>query len=105
MRPNSLSLLAGGPGFEPGLTESESAMSAVRILVPGAAQTDPPRTNNCQWHLVSAASVSWRAILRASADERARDKMTAWISCSAIFVFSRTFRRDLKVRVGRRFGL
>src|ERR1700731_3887971 len=66
--------VAGGPGFEPRLTESESAMTVVRIFgyKERRRQIRQSRTNNRQWHLVSAASVSWRAILRASADERAR---------------------------------
>jgi hypothetical protein len=59
--------VAGGPGFEPGLTESESAMSVVRSFgyKERRRQIRQSRTNNCQWRLVSAASVSWRAILRA----------------------------------------
>ena len=53
------------------------------------------RTNNRQWHLVSAASVSWMAILRASADERAQDKTMAWISRSALSSISHTLPGEI----------
>jgi hypothetical protein len=62
--------MAEGPGFEPGLTESESAMSVVRVL--GQRAVCQGRTNICPWHLVSAAPVSGRATLRASAGEHWR---------------------------------